>query len=128
MGKKAIAAFGEFAKSKRLKLGLTLRQFCRENDYDTGNMSKMERGLLPPPKGRKYLEAYAKALGIEKGREDWRMFFDLAAASSGRIPERIMKDDKLVARLPLVFRAMDGKPLTEKRLRELADLIRQQEG
>ena len=117
-------AFGEFVKQKRLALGLALREFCRENALDWGNLSKIERGRMSPPKSPKALAEYAKALKIEKGSEDWRTFFDLAAISAGIIPDAIMSDEALVAKLPLVFRTIQGKKLSDKQLRNLAEVIR----
>ena len=117
-------AFGEFFKEKRLALGLTLREFCRENGFDWGNVSRMERGVSSPPKARRALEAYAKALRLTPGSEDWRALFDLAAISAGVIPEAIMKDEALVAKLPLVFRTLQGGKLTGKQLRDLAEALR----
>lgn len=121
---KGTNAFGAFFKKRRLELGLTLRAFCRENGLDIGNTSKVERGLLHPPKTRLVLENYAKALKLKQGSEDWEAFFELAAISAGRIPERIMDDPELLAKLPLVFRTVSGKGLSEEKLRELVDLIR----
>ena len=45
--------FGELFKKLRLRLGMTLRKFCEENDFDPGNISKLERGLLPAPQSEK---------------------------------------------------------------------------
>ena len=117
-------AFGEFFKQTRLALGLSLREFCRENGLDWGNVSRLERGVSSPPKSRKALEAYAKALCIKEGSEEGRTFFDLAAISAGVIPEAVMNDEELVAKLPLVFRTIQGKKLTDKQLRDLAEVIR----
>jgi transcriptional regulator with XRE-family HTH domain len=117
-------AFGEFFKEKRLALGLALREFCRENGLDWGNVSRIERGVSAPPKSDKALEAYAKALRLKPGTEDWTAFFDLAAISAGVIPDAVMKDEALVAKLPLVFRTIQGKKLTEKQLRDLSEVIR----
>ena len=117
-------AFGEFFKQKRLALGRALREFCRENGLDWGNVSRIERGVSAPPKSEKALEAYAKALRLKRGSEDWTTFFDLAAISAGAIPEAVMKDEALVAKLPLVFRTIQGKKLTDKQLRDLAETIR----
>lgn len=44
--------FGSYFKDRRIKLGLTLRQFCEKHSMDPGNLSKIERGVLPPPKMR----------------------------------------------------------------------------
>ena len=117
-------AFGAFLKRKRLALNLTLRAFCRENGFDVGNTSKIERGIMDPPKTRIVLENYARALKLKEGSEDWEAFFELAAISAGRIPDRIMNDRELVSKLPLVFRTVSGKRLTKGKLQELVDLIR----
>ena len=117
-------AFGDFAKQKRLGLGVSLREFCRENGLDWGNISRIERGVSSPPKSRKALEEYVKALKIKQGSDDWDTFFELAAISAGIIPEAVMKDEALVAKLPLVFRTIQGKKLTDKQLRDLAEVIR----
>ena len=84
--------FGEFFKERRLELGLTLREFCRVNGFDPGNISKLERGILPPPHGEELRIRYAEALGIEKGSDDWLKFFDYAAAGTGQVPEDICND------------------------------------
>jgi len=120
----AAETFGEFAKERRLALGLSLREFCRQNGFDWGNHSRIERGVSSPPKGRDKLAPYAHALEIEEGTDDWDTFFDLAAIAAGNIPERIMNDQQLLDKLPLVFRTIGGEELTPKKLRELAETIR----
>ncbi|MBN2581562.1 MAG: helix-turn-helix transcriptional regulator [Planctomycetes bacterium] len=119
-----INAFGAFLKKKRLELDLTLRAFCHENGFDVGNTSKIERGLMDPPKTPAVLEQYARALKLKPGSQDWEAFFELAAISAGRIPDRILDDRELLAKLPLVFRTTSGQSLSEEKLRELVDLIR----
>lgn len=115
-----ISYFGEFFKKKRIKTGKTLRQFCIENSLDPGNISKLERGILPPPLTEEKLEQYARCLKIKKGSDDWYEFFDLAHASAGRIPEEILEDKDILLKLPLVFRTLRGQKLTKKQLNKLA--------
>jgi transcriptional regulator with XRE-family HTH domain len=116
--------FGGFVKAKRMALGLSLREFCRQNSLDWGNLSRIERGVSQPPKSREVLENLAHALRIEEGSEDWQTFMELAAISAGRIPDRIMNDEELLAKLPLVFRTIEGRKLTPDELRDLAETIR----
>ncbi|MEK6776302.1 MAG: hypothetical protein AABY87_05400 [bacterium] len=116
--------FGEFFKQKRIGLKKTLRQFCAENKLDPGNISKLERGLLSPPQGSDKLEEYAGYLHIKKGSDDWYKFFDLARIEAGRIPEELLKDDAVVASLPILFRTLRGQKISEKKLDELVQLIR----
>jgi len=120
----ATSAFGEFARQKRIQLGLTLREFCRRHGYDVVNMSKVERGRLSPPQKRSYLERYAQALGVQEGSDDWMTFFDLASSCAGRVPDRVMSDPELLPKLPLIFRTISGKPVSSQKLRELAEEIR----
>jgi len=118
------STFGQFFKEMRLRTGLSLRQFCLENGLDPGNISKMERGLSPPPQSKEKLEEYAKYLGIEKNSDDWYNFFDYAAASTGRIPPDVMSDEELVKKLPLIFRTLRGQKLSVEKLSDLVELIR----
>ena len=121
---KSRGAFGEFFKAKRMALGLTLREFCLKHKLDPGNMSRMERGLLPPPQSRERLEQYAKSLELKQGSDDWYALFDLAAAAKGRIPDELLEDKELVSKLPLVFRTLRGQRITDKQLDELVKKIR----
>lgn len=114
------ALFGEIFKKRRLKIGKTLRQFCLDNGLDPGNISKIERGILPPPQSREKLSHYAKCLGIEEGSDEWLEFFDIARTDAGRIPEDLLSDKNIVAQLPLVFRTIKGQKLTGEQLEKFA--------
>ena len=69
-------------------------------DADPGNISRMERRAIPPPQDRDILSRYAKALNLRDGSDEWYLFFDLAAADRGIIPQDIMDDAELVKELP----------------------------
>jgi transcriptional regulator with XRE-family HTH domain len=114
------ALFGEYFKKKRLGIGKTLRQFCLENGLDPGNISKIERGILRPPQSRDKLVHYAKCLGIIEGSDEWLEFFDVARTDAGRIPDDLLADRNIVAKLPLVFRTLKGQKLTEEQLEKFA--------
>ena len=118
------ALFGRFFKKMRQRNGLTLRQFCLKFGLDPGNISKIERGLNPPPSSTEILERYASNLKIEKGSDDWYNFFDYAAATAGKIPPDVMNDKELVNKLPLVFRTLRGQKVSTEQLEDLAELIR----
>jgi transcriptional regulator with XRE-family HTH domain len=114
--------FGEFVRAKRMKKGLTLRKFCEISNQDPGNVSKIERGLLGPSKEK--LGEYASFLGIEKDSEDWHEFFILAATSKGEIPREILEDPELAPHLPIIFRTIRGKKVSEEILKEIVEIIR----
>jgi transcriptional regulator with XRE-family HTH domain len=116
--------FGDFFKEKRIALKKTLRQFCAENKLDPGNISRLERGLMPPPQGSDKLEEYARYLQIKKGSDDWYKFFDLARIEAGRIPDELLKDEDILASLPILFRTLRGQKISEKKLEKLVELIK----
>ena len=116
-------SFGAFFKAQRIALGKTLREHCLEHRLDPGNISKLERGLLPPPQSREKLEEYARSLKLKEGSSDWYQLFDLAAVETGRIPADL-QDEKLLRKLPAIFRTLRGQKLTEKQLSSLAERLR----
>ena len=108
--------FGEFFKMKRMEKRLTLRKFCIDNGFDPGNISKTERGLLAPPQTDGRLAEYAKALGLKKGSEDYVKFTDLAAAGNRTFAPKYISKTELLNKLPVLFRTLDNKKLTEDKL------------
>lgn len=112
--------FGQFFKQKRLALGKTLRGFCRENNLDPGNISKIERGKLPPPQGR--LDRYAHYLRLDSN--ELETFKELGNISAGRFPEYITEENKLAA-LPIFFRALRDAEISKEKLEELAEIIKE---
>lgn len=118
--------FGNFLKQKRIERGLTLREFCRVNEMDPGNISKIERGLLPPPQTKEILVKYAAALGIKEGTDDWLLFCDLAVTSAGKIPPDIVSNEEVMNALPVLFRTVRKEKLDEKDLEELVKAIKRE--
>lgn len=117
--------FGNFIKNLRMKKNQTLRNFCLEHGIDPGNHSKLERGILPPPKDEKKLKQLALSLGIREGSEDWKKYFDLALVGNGKIPDYIMEDKELVNKLPVFFRTIKGEKIDDEKLSKLIKLIRE---
>jgi hypothetical protein len=116
--------FGEFIKEIRGRQRLGLREFCLEHGHDPSNWSKIEREVLPPPRDEEILRTWAKQLGLKQGSEDWLKFFDYAAVDSGRIPDYVLKDESLVAQLPVFFRTLSGQKPSREDLEKLVELIR----
>lgn len=117
--------FGQYFKRMRMATGLTLRKFCLSHGIDAAYISKLERGIAVPPKSQKKLESLASFLGLREGSPEWIEFFDLAAATSGRIPADVMADAQLVEKLPLFFRTIRGQKVLDEKLDKLAELIRE---
>jgi transcriptional regulator with XRE-family HTH domain len=115
--------FGDFVKNYRIKQSITLREFCRLNNLDPSNWSKIERGILPPPKSNKVLSELAKSLKILKNSEDWQTLFDLAAIS--HIPTELLSDQSILEKLPAFFRTLRGEKPTRKELEKLLKIVKE---
>lgn len=114
--------FGQFVKSKRLELGLGLREFCQRVPVDPSNFSKVERGRLeaPAPDSPQFT-SIASILGIEPGSADFKEMEMLASCQRGEIPAALLENQSVAAKLPAFFRTLDGSPISEE---ERNDLIR----
>jgi len=115
--------FGSFVKESRLKKGFTLRDFCREMEFDASNWSKVERGVLMPPKSPKILKKIAETLGFRDKSEDWHALFDLAAISF--IPAGLLGDRAVVQKLPIFFRTVRGEKPSTQDMKELVKKLRE---
>jgi transcriptional regulator with XRE-family HTH domain len=118
--------FGDFVKEKRLQQGLGLRSFCAEIGMDPANYSKIERGKLAPPKDIAALEKYRRALCIDGESADHREMLRLASLGRGELPQSVLSDKELAAKLPAFFRTLDGDPVDEALLDELIATIRRE--
>jgi transcriptional regulator with XRE-family HTH domain len=110
----------------RMRKGWSLRRFCEAHGYDPGNISRLERGVFASPESPRKLREYAKALALKEGSEEWIEFFDRAAAARGQLPADLQADEKLLGRLPILFRTLRGGKVTPEKLDQLVDLIRRE--
>lgn len=78
----------------RSKIDSSLREWCKANDFSISNVSKLERGLVNPPKTNSMLKRYALALKMNK--EEGQKFVDLGFIYSGTIPTDLDLSDKNV--------------------------------
>ena len=116
--------FGAFLKELRARRRITLREFCRRAEADPGNISRMERGLLPPPQDEAILRRYAEAAEVKYGNDDWYRFVDFAAADRGIVPRDLLSDKEVVGMLPVLFRTMRrGRP-DDAQLQRLVERLR----
>jgi len=116
--------FGEFIKDKRIKQGLSLRAFCQQHDYDPGNHSKLERGILNPPDAGDFMAKLAAALDIKEGTGDWFDVHNYAAVARRQIPKELLDDAAVVDKLPVLFRTLQGEPLAAEKMDDLIAFIR----
>jgi len=116
--------FGTFIKELRAKQRLGLREFCLEHGHDPSNWSKIEREVLSPPRDEETLRKWAKQLGLKPGSDDWHKFHDYAAVDAGRIPDHVMENEELLAKLPAFFRTLSGQKPSREDLEKLLKIIR----
>ena len=84
--------FGRYFRSRRTALGLNLSEFCRQNGFDKGNISRLETGRKKPPRSADLLQAYADALQLQPDSEDWKSFMWHAAIARGELPSAVPSD------------------------------------
>lgn len=113
--------FGEYFKKRRIELRKTLRGFCREHNLDPGNISKLERGRASAPNNEATIFKYASYLNLPT--DDYEVFRDLAAISAARIPKDLT-DAELAKRLPVLFKVLRNKEVTEADLRAFVEIVR----
>jgi len=118
--------FGEFLKSRRAERRVTLRAFSEAVGMDPANYSKIERGVLAPPKEAARLEPFRRALDISADSEDHREMMRLAALGRGEIPAAVLSNEAVAAKLPLLFRTLEGNPVDEAMLDELVAALRRE--
>ncbi len=124
--------FGEAFRARREALGLTLTEFARINGIDKGNLSKVERGLLPPPQDPAVLADYVRALKHDSDSAEARRFIELAAAETNRLVIAKPSTSKRVPRVRTVAGLTNQTSLsvspnwhrvwmTERRIEQWAD-------
>jgi transcriptional regulator with XRE-family HTH domain len=116
--------FGEFLKSRRAELRLSLRAFAEAAEMDPGNVSRLERGHASPPEASEVLDRIALALQLKRKTAGYQELMDLAAAAKGRIPADLLDDAEVAAQLPILFRTLRSKPLKKEQLEKLIESIR----
>jgi transcriptional regulator with XRE-family HTH domain len=117
-------AFGDYVRERRAQLRLSLRAFAEAAGMDAGNASRIERGQVSPPESQEILDRIAIALQLEPGSPEYEELNDLAAAAKGRVPQDLLSDSEVAARLPILFRTLRSKPLSKEQLDQLIESIR----
>jgi transcriptional regulator with XRE-family HTH domain len=103
---------------------MTLREFCRSHDLDRSTISKMERGVIPPPPTQQKLGVLAAAVGLVEATAEWQEFMDRAYAARGEVPPDLARED-IYKRLPVIFRTLRRDNLSQEDLAILMQLIRE---
>ena len=112
--------FGQFLKTKRLALDLSLREFARKVGMQPSNYCNIESDVLPPPPPEG-LERISKALGLKKSTPDYTKFHDLSARGRDEIPadvEQFVKGNDLI---PAMLRTVEYEKVTKNQLRGIIE-------
>ncbi len=121
-----VKLFGERLKELRLERRITLRKFSQMVGIDPGNVSRIERGKINPPQELEKLEQIALILGLIEDTDEYDDFISLAHLSAGKLPQNAISDEQLVAKLPLFFRTLDGRKLTDEQLDAFIEKLKEE--
>lgn len=114
--------FGAFVRERRSEMRLSLRAFALRAAMDPGNLSKIERGRESPPQDEGVLDRICAAL--ELGAEACQQLKAHAQVENGRIPNEVLSNEELMARMPVLLRTVNNQPLTDEQLEALIEAIR----
>ncbi len=106
--------FGEYVRTRRLEIGMSLRTFAIATRQDPANVSRMERQQLTPTQDLESLNLIADALEFANPSMERLKLIDLAAVAARRIPADIAEDDALMAQLPVLFRKLRTELRTDE--------------
>jgi len=124
-GLKSKQSFGALLKKIRIEeSGIGLRAFADLINMKPSNLSNIERGRIPPPAGRKAIDAICDALGLASADPRREELFDLAAIAKNRIPADVADAVRAQPGIPVLVRTVANKQLSEEKLKELANYIR----
>lgn len=124
----AALTFGDFFRTKRIAIGLTLRTFSERFGYDPGNISRLERNILSPSLDDEKLAGYAIALQIKNGSGEWVLFHDLAHTAKGTLPKDILRNKQILTLLPAFYRTARGEKLDKNKIKALIRLLNKVNG
>jgi transcriptional regulator with XRE-family HTH domain len=114
--------FGEQLSQYRKDADLTLREFSKLTGYDSSNISKVERGLLPPPPASIVLRKWAAVLKLKPGSRETNAF--VSAGLATRFKKQVKSDRELEALMPAFFRTVGNKKVDPDTYEKLKALLR----
>lgn len=124
--KDKFTSFGQMLKHIRVQeANIGLRRFAGMIGMQPSNLSNIEQGRIAPPATRKQLDLMCDTLGLSQNDNKRTRLFDLAAEySQNRIPADVADTIKNQVGVPVLVRTVANKQLSEKKLRELANYIK----
>ena len=115
--------FGDLLQRRRAELRLSLRECALRADIDPGNLSRIERGRVPPPQDPEILARLIEAVELA-GTPEAQALMDTAAMQTGRIPRDILSNEEVMSALPVLLRTVNNKQLDGAHVEKLINLIK----
>ncbi len=86
--------FGRFFRNRRTVLGLNLSEFCRQNGFDKGNVTELERGDEKPPESSDLLPSLYNGLHSDpvRIRRIGRCSWDSRRSPRGKLPSAVSNE------------------------------------
>ena len=126
MSRIARTTFGQMLKKLRLEdASIGLRAFAAMIEMQPSNLSNVERDRTAPPASREVIDRICDALGLADSDPRRDKLFDLAAKSAKRIPADVAEVVREQPGIPVLVRTVANKQLSETKLRELAEYIKE---
>ena len=126
MSRIAQTTFGQMLKKLRLEdASIGLRAFAAMIEMQPSNLSNIERDRIPPPASRQAIDRICDSLGLADSDPQRDQLFDLAAKAEKRIPADVAEVVRKQPGIPVLVRTVANKRLSEKKLRELAEYIKE---
>lgn len=116
-------SFGALLKKLRVEAGLSLRDLAVAAEYDVSNLSKIERGLLPPPAASILVRKWLKIMGINSAVPEYQLLIDLAAAGRTVVPDDLREKD-VAEYLPAFYRTIRNQRADSATFDELVKLLK----
>jgi transcriptional regulator with XRE-family HTH domain len=120
----ACVEFGKFLKSVRLANGITAREASQAAGFLSSNFSKLEHGVLHPPKDPAKQKQLAQSVGIKPETPEETEFFDLAGKANRSTPVDLADIISAEDALPLLLRTIGNKRLTKADIQKLVAIVR----
>ncbi len=126
MPAKSKETFGQMLKKLRLdEAGIGLRAFAAMIEMQPSNLSNIERDRISPPASRQAVDRICDTLGLADSDPRGAQLVDLAANAPSRIPADVADAVRRQPGVPVLVRTVANKQLSEKKLRELAEYIKE---
>ena len=123
--------FGVLLKANRESKGLSIREFCRKAKADPSNISKIERGLMNPPKKKEIINRYSYALGLTPAAQtelyqaacrDNMLVPDPSHEEVQKLIRKFLKIGDLIDQRQIIIRCSHNRPEETEEYRFLEEL------